>query len=274
MPDRPPLEAGVVDPEPQPPIVLDDVWLKFNLRLYRQRLTFRGVTLTGLQSLLRRRRRSRNDEFWALRGIALTVDHGEVLGVIGSNGAGKSTLLRVIAQIYSPDRGRVQTHGTIATLLSFGAGFDLRRPGRENIYKNGILLGLSRPEIDERVDAITEMSDLGRFIDAPVMTYSSGMRARLGFSIAVTVNPDILLVDEVVGVGDAKFRSRVGTIFDQLSAHRKTIVFVTHNLGLLDQYCTRAVWLENGQVRLDGPSSEVKEAYLSESGPDAKTKRR
>lgn len=209
-----------------------------------------------------------------LGGVSVSLKEGEVLGIVGPNGAGKSTLLRVIAGIYAPDRGRVSTRGSIATLLSFGAGFDLRRPGRENIQKNAILLGLTRDQVADRMNAVVEMSGLGEFIDAPVMTYSSGMRARLGFSIAVNVNPDILLIDEVIGAGDERFRQKVGTIFDQLSGRRKTIVFVTHNLGLLDQYCTRAVWLENAQVRLDGPSSEVREAYLSESGPDAITERR
>ncbi len=246
-------------------IVLEEVWLKFELRYYRKRLTLRGAALSAASSLLRRRRRGRNEEFWALRGVNLTVREGEVVGIIGSNGAGKSTLLRTIAGIYAPDKGSVRTEGIISTLLSLGAGFDLRRPGRENIYKNGILLGLSRKQVDARMEEIIETAGLGDFIDAPVMTYSSGMRARLGFSIATHVDPDILLVDEVIGAGDERFRARVGTIFDQLSHRRKTVVLVTHTMNALRQYCTRAVWLEAGKVRLDGAPEEVAEAYVEAS---------
>lgn len=249
-----------------PAVLLEGVWLNFHLRFYKKRLTLRGAAITGLHSMIRgKKRRQSQDEFWALRGVDLNLPRGEVLGVVGANGAGKSTLLRVIAGIYAPDRGRVQTHGTIATLLSLGAGFNLRRPGRENAYNNGILLGLTKEQIDERMDAIVAMSDLGDFIDAPVMTYSSGMRARLGFSIAVNVDPDILLIDEVVGAGDERFRNRVGTIFDQLSGRHKTIVFVTHSLGLLEQYCTRAIWMEHGRVQLDGSPEEIRDAYVASS---------
>ena len=249
-----------------PAVLLDGVWLKFHLRFYKKRLTLRGAAITGLQSMVRRKkRRESQDEFWALRGIDLNLPRGEVLGVVGANGAGKSTLLRVIAGIYSPDRGQVQSQGTIATLLSLGAGFNLRRPGRENVYNNGILLGLTREQIDEKMDAIVAMSDLGDFIDAPVMTYSSGMRARLGFSIAVNVDPDILLIDEVVGAGDERFRKRVGTIFDQLTGGRATIVFVSHSTDLVKEHCTRAVWLEKGRIRLDGDAAGVVDAYVRES---------
>jgi len=248
----------------RPAVVLEDVWLRFHLRFYRKRVTLRGAAISGLYSLLRPERR-KSDEYWALRGVTLDIPEGQVVGVIGPNGAGKSTLLRVIAGIYAPDRGRVHTRGSISTLLSFGAGFDGSRPGRENIYKNAVLLGLTRDQIEERMDAVIEMSGLGEFIDAPVMTYSSGMRARLGFSIAVHVDPDILLIDEVVGVGDERFRQRVGTIFDQLRDRHKTIAFVTHSLALLEQYCSRAVWVDEGRVRSVGPPGEVAKEYLAAS---------
>jgi ABC-type polysaccharide/polyol phosphate transport system ATPase subunit len=260
------IKAAPSDAPPQSAIVVDNVWLRFHLQFYKKRVTLRGAAVSHLSALLRGRTRARrSDEFWALRGVTLQVSEGEVLGVIGSNGAGKSTLLRTMAGIYAPDRGTVSTVGTIATLLSFGGGFDLRRPGRDNVYDEGILLGLTRKQMAERMDAIIEMSGLEEFIDAPVMTYSSGMRARLGFSIAVHVDPDILLVDEVVGAGDEKFRSRVGTIFDQLSDRRKTIVYVTHNLGSLRQYCSRAVWLEAGKVRMTGRPQEVAKEYVAAS---------
>jgi ABC-type polysaccharide/polyol phosphate transport system ATPase subunit len=258
--------ACTAQAENGPAIRLDDVWLRFNLRFYRKRLTLRGAAITGLSSLARRRRKMRgSDEFWALRGVTLTIPHGEILGVVGPNGAGKSTMLRVIAGIYSADRGRVSTCGTIATLLSLGAGFDLRRPGRENIYKNGTLLGLTRRQIDERVDAIVELAGIGDFIDAPVMTYSTGMRARLGFAVAAHADPDILLIDEVLSTGDEEFRNRVGTIFDRFTRSRKTVVFVTHNLGALKQACTRAIWMHQGTIRLEGQPAEVAEAYVAAS---------
>jgi len=247
-----------------PAIELEDAALRFNLRFYKKRLTLRGTAIGGLYAITRRQRR-RGDEFWALQGVTLTLAKGEVLGVIGSNGAGKSTLLRLIAGIYAPDRGRVTTRGTIATLLSFGAGFDLRRPGSENIQKNGVLLGLTKQQVAERMESIIEMSGLGDFIDAQVMTYSSGMRARLGFSIAVNVDPDILLIDEVVGAGDERFRNRVGNIFDQLSDSHKAVVFVTHAIPQIEQYCTRAIWLDHGRIRLDGSPREVAAAYLEAS---------
>ena len=248
-------------------IRLEDVWLRFVLRYHRKRNTLRGVVLTGLDNVLRRGRGSaaRTGEFWALRRVNMRIHEGEVVGVVGANGAGKSTLLRVIAGIYGPDRGRVVTRGTIGTLLSFGAGFDPRLPGRENVYKNGLLLGLTKQAIDERIDAIVEMSGLGDFIDAPVNTYSSGMRARLGFSVAVHADPDILLIDEVIAAGDERFRARVGTIFDQFSDRKKTVVFVTHQVGQLSQYCTRGIWMEEGRVRMDGPPTEVAQAYVEAS---------
>jgi len=270
MSDRLNLGSTVsVDARPDAAIVLEDVWLKFRLRYYKRRNTLRGAAVAGLHSLLSSRRAERGDDFWALRGLNLAISEGEVAGIVGQNGAGKSTLLRVIAGIYSPDRGRVVTRGSISTLLSFGAGFDVRRPGRENIYKNGILLGLNKERIDERMDAIVEMSGLGQFIDAPVMTYSSGMRARLGFSIAIHVEPDILLIDEVVSAGDEKFRHRVGNIFDQFVDKGRTIVFVTHSLALLEQYCSRAIWVDEGMVRLDGPPADVAGEYVAASKSDS-----
>ena len=247
-------------------IHVEDVWLRFLLRFHRKRVTLRGAVLGGLEGLLRRKGgRSKTGEFWALRGVDLRIGEGEIVGIVGPNGAGKSTLLRVIAGIYGVDRGNVRTRGSIGTLLSFGAGFDARLPGRENVYKNAILLGLRKAQVDERMDAIIEMSGLGDFIDAPVSTYSSGMRARLGFSVAVHADPHILLIDEVVAAGDERFRNRVGTIFDQFSHQHKTVLLVTHQISYLDQYCTRGVWLEEGKVRMDGPPEKVGKAYVEAS---------
>lgn len=249
----------------RPAIALEDVWLGFKLRFYRKRLTIRGTAISALSSLVRRGRRRDAESFWALRGLDLTVHHGEVLGIIGANGAGKSTLLRVMAGIYAPDRGRVRTEGRISTLLSFGAGFDLRRPGRENVSNNGVLLGMTGAQIQERMPAIVEMAGIGDFIDAPVMTYSSGMRARLGFSVAVNVDSDIILIDEVLGAGDERFRHRVGTVFDQLAREDKTIVFVTHSMEAMTRYCARAIWMDQGRVRMGGEPADVAAEYMQAS---------
>jgi len=246
-------------------IDLNDVWLNFHLNFYKRRVTLRGAAISGLASLIAGRRRATGHQvFWALRGLSLTIGHGESVGIIGPNGAGKSTLLRVMAGIYTPDKGVVRTGGSISTLLSLSAGFDSRRPGRENIFKNGILLGMTRRQIEERVDSIVEMADLGQFIDAPVATYSAGMKTRLGFSVAASVDADIMLIDEVVNAGDARFRRRVGSIFDQLAGRQGTVVFVTHSTGLVKEYCRRAVWMEEGVIRMDGAADEVVDAYLGE----------
>jgi len=250
---------------------LKDVWLKYRVRYHRPR-SLRAVVTSGtvgavsrgVRTLLASRSSARNDEaFWALRGITLSAGPGEVVGIVGSNGAGKSTLLRVMARIMKPDKGVAIVRGTVGTLLTFGAGFNPDLTGRENVFLNGAILGLSQSEIRDRLDAIVELAGVGDFFDAPVSTYSSGMRARLGFAVAVHVNPDVLLVDEVVQVGDAFFQRKAGNILDQFRGQRKVIALVTHSPGVVERYCTRAVWMERGAVRREGPPAEVMAEYLS-----------
>ncbi len=230
-----------------------DVGVKF--RKYRSRRR-------RLRAWLLRRDERQVSEFWALRHVTFVVEKGEVLGVIGSNGAGKSTLLRVIAGIYRPDEGLITVRGQASPLLALGAGFRPDLSGRDNIYLNGVLLGLSKREIDARFDEIVDFAELWDFIDQPVRTYSSGMAARLGFAIATSLDPDILLIDEVLGVGDEHFRKKSTAKMREFMQKAKAIVLVTHSMELVRELCTQALWLERGQICKIGNPDEVVESYL------------
>ncbi|MFB3883112.1 MAG: ABC transporter ATP-binding protein [Armatimonadota bacterium] len=254
-----------------PGIELRDVWLKYRVRYHRPR-SLRAVVAAGSIRAVRRGLSAvvrsmpwqpKDEPFWALRGITLSARPGDVVGIVGSNGAGKSTLLRVMARIIKPDRGVAIVRGTVGTLLTFGAGFNPNLTGRENVFLNGAILGLSQNEIRDRLDAIVDLAGVGDFFDAPVNTYSSGMRARLGFAVAVHVNPDVLLVDEVVQVGDAFFQKKAGNILDQFRGQRKVVALVTHSPGVVENYCTRAVWMENGEIRREGTPDHVMAEYLA-----------
>jgi ABC-type polysaccharide/polyol phosphate transport system ATPase subunit len=212
------------------------------------------------------KRRPRADEFWALRDVSFEVAAGEVLGVIGPNGSGKSTLLRILARILQPDEGEVALRGRVSSLISLGAGFHIQLTGRENIETNGLLLGLTQKQVAERREAIIEFADLGAFIDAPVRTYSTGMRARLGFSVAVHVDPEILVVDEVLVVGDAAFRQRCATKIRELLRAGTTVVMVQHDMHAIIELCHRAMWLERGRVQQIGDPRDIVNAYLGSRG--------
>jgi ABC-2 type transport system ATP-binding protein len=198
---------------------------------------------------------------WALRDVNLQVEQGETIGIIGRNGAGKSTLLRLLAGVSQPTSGTVITRGRIAPLLSVGVGFHREMTGRENIYVNGMLLGLTKPHIKHLFDDIVDFADLGEFIDTPVKFYSSGMFMRLGFSVAVHANPDVLLVDEVLAVGDTGFRLRSFERMRALQRSGTTLVFVSQWIGAIHMFCPRAVCMHNGQVEFDGPADEAIARY-------------
>lgn len=221
-------------------------------------------TKLRLRSLLLDPRRTHLSGFWALRNLSFEVEEGEILGVIGANGAGKSTLLRVIAGIYPPDEGSIQVDGKVSPLLSLGAGFRPDLSGRDNIYLNGVLLGLSKQKIDALYDEIVSFAELEEFVDEPVRTYSSGMIARLGFSIAMSVRPDILLIDEVLGVGDMRFQQKSKERMRQFMEHAKAIIVATHSMGFIRELCTRVIWLERGSVRMIGDTRDVVSRYLQE----------
>ncbi len=201
------------------------------------------------------------NEFWALTDVSFEVEEGERLGILGFNGAGKSTLLKVIAGVLKPTKGKVSVKGVIAPLLELGAGFDMNYTGAENIYLYGATMGYSRKYIQERYNEIVEFSELGEFIDVPVKNYSSGMRARLGFAIATAVDPEVLILDEVLSVGDAKFRikseNKIKSMFDK----GVTVLFVSHNTAQVRRLCTKAILLDHGKVIANGDVNEVCDIY-------------
>jgi len=210
----------------------------------------------------RRKKGIFGDIFWALKDVSLSLHHGETLGVIGRNGAGKSTLLRLIAGIIKPDKGElIQTQGYQASLLTLQLGFVPYLTGRENAILSGMLLGLRKKEITAKLDAIIEFSELGEFIDQPIVTYSSGMAARLGFSVAFQADPDIFLIDEVLGVGDAEFIKKSTAVMQQKIKTNKTVVFVSHNAALVNQLCDRVVWIEEGVTKAEGKPKEIIAMY-------------
>lgn len=190
-------------------------------------------------------------EFWALNEINLQIGQGEVLGIIGRNGAGKSTLLKVISRILRPTRGRARVRGRIAPLIELGAGFHPELTGRENVYLNGAILGFSPAEMDEKFEGIVEFAELGDFIHSPLRTYSSGMKMRLGFAIATDVNPDILIIDEILSVGDKDFQAKCMQRMSRFRDRGTTILFVSHALGSIKELCTRAIWIHDGRIKVD-----------------------
>jgi homopolymeric O-antigen transport system ATP-binding protein len=235
-----------------PGIAIDvaDLGVRYDLRFNRK------TTLRQSFTRIVGRRQDRTD-FWALRDVSFRLVHGESLGVIGPNGAGKSTLLQILAGIISPTTGVVDVHGHVSTLLTLGAGFDQELSGLENIRLAGAFLGLDHREVERRMPGIVEFADLGEFIDAPLRTYSSGMRARLGFSIATAIDPDILLLDEVLGTGDQAFREKSRTRVEELVRAAKAIVLVTHDMSWVTEFCNRALLLERGRIVAEGDPAEV-----------------
>lgn len=207
------------------------------------------------------KREIKYDEFWALKDINFTMNKGERLGILGLNGAGKSTLLKVIAGVFKPTEGSVARRGVIAPLLELGAGFDMQYTGAENIYLYGAVLGYSKSFIDEKFDEIVAFSELEKFINVPLKNYSSGMKARLGFSIATVVAPDILILDEVLSVGDAKFRKKSEQKVMDMFDKGVTVLFVSHSLEQVERLCNKAMILESGKMLAYGDIEEVAEKY-------------
>ena len=238
----------------EPAIVVDNVSKRFLLQQDRA---------SSLKELFTTRR-DRNPErgFWAVRDVSLEIPTGTTFGLIGHNGSGKSTLLRLMAGIHQPTRGSITSRGRISALLELGSGFHPDLTGRENIYLNGAMLGLSRKDMHHNLDRIVEFSGLEAFIDQPVKVYSSGMYVRLGFAVAVHVEPEILLVDEVMAVGDEEFQRRCLEHMYGLRRDGVTIVFVSHSLGLVESICEQAAWLDHGRLLEMGPASEVCNSYL------------
>ena len=200
-------------------------------------------------------------EFWALKDVSFDVRKGEVMGIIGHHGAGKSTLLKVISGILKPTEGSLQVNGTIVPMLELGSGFDFELSGRENIFLNGAILGYSEKFLQDKYDEIVAFSELGEFIEAPLRSYSSGMVMRLAFSIATVVNPDILIVDEILAVGDAAFQEKSKKRMLELMGGGTTVLFVSHSLEQIREMCDRVLWLDHGRMRLCGDAQSVCDAY-------------
>ena len=208
--------------------------------------------------------RNRKEKREVLKDINLTIKNGEAVALIGVNGSGKSTLLKLMTKIIYPNKGKIETHGKLTSLLELGAGFHPDFSGRENIYFNASIFGLTRKQIDERFNDIIEFSELGSYIDNPVRTYSSGMYMRLAFSIAINVDAEILLIDEILAVGDQHFQEKCFKKMMELKKEGKTMVFVTHSMSAVKKFCDRAVWLSNGRIRMDGNTEDVVNEYLKE----------
>ena len=206
----------------------------------------------------------RKDEFWALENVSFEVKSGEKVGFLGTNGAGKSTLLRLLNGIFPPDKGEILIQGKVGSLIALGAGFHPHMTGRENVYLNGIILGMTHDEINEKFDAIVTFSEIGSFIDAPVSTYSSGMTVRLGFSIAIHSDVDIMLVDEVLAVGDMKFALKCMRKLSEYRQKGGTFILVSHNMQMIRNTCERVIWLDKGEIRTEGTVNEICDLYEAE----------
>ena len=209
-------------------------------------------------------KRNESEVFTALKDINITIKRGETVGLVGVNGSGKSTLLKLMTKIIYPNKGKIITYGKLTSLLELGAGFHQDFTGRENIYFNAAIFGLTKQEIDKRLDTIIEFSELGEFIDNPVRTYSSGMYMRLAFSIAINVDADILLIDEILAVGDQHFQEKCFNKLHELKESDKTIVIVSHSLDQIEDLCTRAIWINHGSVQMDDTPVKVIPEYLKE----------
>ena len=237
-----------------PVIILDNV----NVR-YRTANEKIGTFKEYIIRLLRRQMQFK--EFSALNNINIQVHEGESLGLIGRNGAGKSTLLKVISRVLIPSQGRVRLRGRVSPLIELGGGFHPDLTGMENIFLNATLLGHSRKDIESHIDEIIDFAELGAFIYSPIRTYSSGMVARLGFSIATTWKPDILIIDEILSVGDESFREKSSTRMTQFRSQGSTVILVSHNLFSIETLCSRAIWLEHGTIMADGEAKDVINTY-------------
>jgi len=240
--------------ESKPAIILENVSVRY--RLPSERIgTLKEYAIRLLQ------RRLKHREFWAIKDLDLNIQQGEVFGIVGDNGAGKSTLLKVISKVLRPTTGRVRIYGKIAPLLELGAGFHPELSGRENVFLNGALLGYSHDEMNQVFDEIVEFSELAEFIDAPIRTYSSGMYARLGFAVATAHQPEILIVDEILSVGDEAFQRKCTDRIAGFRENGATVLMVSHNLDLIAGMCNRAAWLDHGKLIHIGNAEEVVAKY-------------
>src|ERR1700681_4972438 len=241
-------------------ITIENLCKRYELGALRQETQLRDQLVRLLRTPFGRR--APKEVLWALRDVSFRVQQGEVVGIIGRNGAGKSTLLKILAKITFPTSGRVRARGRVAALLEVGAGFHEELTGRENIFLNGSIMGMKKKEVRAKLEAIVEFSGMQRFIDTPIKRYSSGMRSRLGFAVAAHLEPDVLIVDEVLAVGDAVFQKKCISAMHDLRGGGRTVLFVSHNMAAVENLCSRGIWIAQGRIQFDGPMREVIEAYM------------
>ncbi len=239
-------------------IRIENVSMKFNLGIEK------NFSMKQAFIDLFKKKNKKNEEFWALKNVSFNVDKGEVVGLIGSNGAGKSTLLKIVSGVMKPTSGKVVVNGVISPMIELGAGFDPELNARENIYLNGAILGYSKKLIDEKFDEIVDFSELRDFLEVPVKNFSSGMTAKLAFSIATIVDPEILIVDEILSVGDIKFQEKSKKKMMEMIKGGTTVLYVSHSLESIESLCTKVVWLEHGKVVKVGDTKKICEAYYNE----------
>lgn len=243
-------------------IEVDNVSMKFNLGIEKNF----SLKLFFINLFKPKSKRPKKEYFWALKDVAFHIKPGEVVGFIGNNGAGKSTLLKVIAGVMKPTKGKVTVNGNICPMIELGAGFDMELTARENIYLNGAVLGYTKEFIDNKFDEIVDFSELREFLDVPVRNFSSGMTARLAFSIATVVEPEILIVDEILSVGDIAFQAKSEAKMKSMIEGGTTVLYVSHSINSIKNICTRAIWIENGKILKDGATMDVCDEYSKSLG--------
>lgn len=241
-------------------INIDNVSMRFNLGIEKD-FSMKQAFVNAFSG---KKKKQKNQDFWALKNVSFHIDKGEVIGLIGSNGAGKSTLLKVVSGVMKPTTGKVEVKGVISPMIELGAGFDANLTARENIYLNGSILGYSKDFLDSKFDEIVEFSELKDFLDVPVKNFSSGMTAKLAFSIATIVNPEILIVDEILSVGDLKFQEKSKKKMMEMIEGGTTVLYVSHSMQSIQDLCTRVVWLEHGKVVKIGDTKEICKEYYDE----------
>ena len=248
-------------------ITVNNVSMRFNLGVEK------NFSLKQFFIDILTHKKKEKSEFWALSDINFSVKKGEVVGFIGSNGAGKSTLLKIIAGVMKPTKGSVEIYGNICPMIELGAGFDMDLTARENIFLNGAVLGYSKEFLESKFDEIVEFSELKDFLDVPIKNFSSGMTAKLAFSISTVVNPEVLIVDEILSVGDIKFQEKSKNKMLEMIKGGTTVLYVSHSIEAIKDLCTKVIWIEHGQMRMIGDTEEVCDAYYKEQmGKDIQDK--
>ncbi len=236
--------------------------MEYAIEVENLKIRYRCLQKMSIKKSLLSMKKSNVEVFEAVKGVSFKVPQGEIMGIVGKNGSGKSTMLRAIAGIFSPDEGRIDLHGKSISLLSIGVGFQKKLSGRENIYLSGMLLGFTEEEINKKIDEIIEFSELKKFIDKPVRTYSSGMYSKLAFSITAVLETEIMLIDEVLSVGDAKFKKKSYEKMKELISHKeRTVIIVSHNSDTIKNLCTSVLWLHDGNMKMLGTPEEVMPKY-------------